>query len=61
MWCPHCHALHWLDEKQTPSLCSHPQFKECCQNGQISLPPLSALPCIMNRLFVDDDDDAKEF
>jgi len=42
--CPHCHALHWLAEKQAKSSKKHPDFAECCRAGIDFLDPIPQVP-----------------
>ena len=35
--CPHCHALHWIDEKQETSSLSNSTWESCCKQGSVQL------------------------
>ncbi|ORE16689.1 hypothetical protein BCV71DRAFT_265417 [Rhizopus microsporus] len=35
--CPHCYALHWIDERQEISLMRNPTWESCCKQGSIQL------------------------
>jgi hypothetical protein len=59
--CPHCEALHWLDEKLSSSTVHNPKFGICCDSGKVRLPFLELPPPPLLDLFVADHPDAKEF
>lgn len=59
--CSHCRAYHWLDERLAGSSASHPRFGSCCNQGQVSLPPLAEPPVELRALFDRDTPDALEF
>ena len=39
--CAHCNALHWIEERNTSSPRTRPNFTACCSCGKVSLPPLA--------------------
>lgn len=53
--------MHWLAEKRSASSRSNPNFKFCCQNGKVRLPPLPALPSALSNLYSTNDTDGNEF
>lgn len=59
--CPHCEALHWLDERLSSSSVRNPKFGMCCDNGKVRLPFLELPPPPLLDLFLSDRPDAKEF
>ncbi|KAI0043941.1 hypothetical protein FA95DRAFT_1523552, partial [Auriscalpium vulgare] len=59
--CPHCRALHWLDERVQSSSRTSPKFGTCCDHGQVQLPPIPDPPDALKALFTGDTAEAKEF
>ena len=59
--CPHCSALHWMDERLTKSSKSHPLFGTCCLQGKIRLHMLITPPPPLRSLFDGNDDRSKSF
>ncbi|KAF8421842.1 hypothetical protein EV426DRAFT_507584, partial [Tirmania nivea] len=53
--CPNCTAMHWLAERSTihPSTLVNPQFSTCCNRGDVLIPPMRALPPLLQALFYD--------
>ncbi|CEI87497.1 hypothetical protein RMCBS344292_01908 [Rhizopus microsporus] len=41
--CSHCHALHWINERQETSSLSNPSWESCCKRGSIQPDPLQYL------------------
>ncbi|ORE12512.1 hypothetical protein BCV71DRAFT_280927 [Rhizopus microsporus] len=35
--CSHCHALHWIDERQKTSSLSNSSWESCCKRGSVQL------------------------
>ncbi|PHZ11007.1 uncharacterized protein RHIMIDRAFT_194869, partial [Rhizopus microsporus ATCC 52813] len=35
--CSHCHALHWIDERQETSSMRNPSWELCCKQGSVQL------------------------
>ncbi|CEI88364.1 hypothetical protein RMCBS344292_02755 [Rhizopus microsporus] len=33
----HCHALHWIDERQETSSLRNPSWESCCKQGTVQL------------------------
>ncbi|KAF8072148.1 hypothetical protein FPV67DRAFT_1371020, partial [Lyophyllum atratum] len=58
--CPHCGALHWLDEKTVDSTNTFPNFG-CCKNGEVRLPPLQEPPPPLRDLLESPTPAAKAF
>ena len=50
--CPHCQALHWMDERVMSSSKSRPEFEMCCAHGKVSLPPLRMPPLPLANFFI---------
>jgi hypothetical protein len=59
--CPHCGALHWKDEKIANSPIRAPSFGSCCDYGKVVLPDLKQPPEPLQRFFLGDDTQSKEF
>ncbi|KAI3974339.1 hypothetical protein MKX01_031008, partial [Papaver californicum] len=59
--CPHCGALHWMDERRSDSSLKNPRFGTCCLQGQIRLPPLRTPPPEIKALFDGNTSKAKHF
>ena len=59
--CPHCHALHWVEERTSSSRVHRPEFEMCCDHGKIKLPLLSVPPRPLYDLFVLDTNEGREF
>ncbi|KAH8090509.1 hypothetical protein HD553DRAFT_261054, partial [Filobasidium floriforme] len=38
--CPHCHALHFSEERLTRSSKRNPKFGNCCTSGKVILPSI---------------------
>lgn len=41
--CPHCGALHWIDERMRNSSIRNPTFPKCCSNDRVQLPTLGGV------------------
>ncbi|CEG72551.1 hypothetical protein RMATCC62417_08094 [Rhizopus microsporus] len=48
--CPHCHALHWIDERQETSSLSNPSWESCCKRGSVQLQLLPGPPQYLKDL-----------
>ena len=59
--CAHCDTLHWIEERNTSSPCTHPNFTTCCSCGKVSLPPLALPPSPLRDLLEGQTSEAKEF
>ena len=59
--CPHCSALHWMDEKLSHSSQNTPRFGTCCLQGKVRLPLLETPPPVIQDLYDGDDDRSKSF
>ncbi len=59
--CPHCHALHWLPEKQAKSSKKEPDFAECCCASEVSIDFLDRIPMLLHLLYEGNDHQAVEF
>ncbi|ORE15835.1 hypothetical protein BCV71DRAFT_273154 [Rhizopus microsporus] len=49
--CSHCHALHWIDERQEISSLRSPSWESCCKRGSVQLqflpdPPQTRRTCL---------------
>lgn len=59
--CPHCGALHWMDEKLTKSSKTRPLFGTCCLSGKVRLPELKTPPPAIKSLYDGNDAQSKSF
>ena len=61
--CKDCEALHWLQERVTahPSTLANPLFSTCCNQGDVVLPLMPALPPLLQSLYNDDTGVARHF
>ena len=55
--CPHCGALHWMQELSTKGTQRHPSFTTCCGDGAIQLPPLHDASPYLQHLLSETDQD----
>ncbi|CEG73987.1 hypothetical protein RMATCC62417_09265 [Rhizopus microsporus] len=58
--CPHCHALHWIDERQETSL-SNPSWESCCKQGSVQLQLLPDPPQYLKGLLASVDTQGRHF
>ena len=58
--CPHCHALHWLDER-TGSSAANPQYQMCCAKGKVHLPELQEPPSYIKTLLTSQGPASRKF
>ncbi|KAF5336489.1 hypothetical protein D9611_006749 [Ephemerocybe angulata] len=49
--CPHCHALHWMDEKLSKSSTASPKFGVCCGQGKVKLDAIPEPPALLRTMF----------
>ena len=42
--CPHCNALHWIEERTQKSTKRNPEFSMCCSEGTVTLPIANDTP-----------------
>ncbi|KAF6759185.1 hypothetical protein DFP72DRAFT_806875, partial [Ephemerocybe angulata] len=49
--CPHCHALHWMDEKLSKSSTASPKFGVCCGQGKVKLDAIPEPPALLRNMF----------
>ena len=42
--CPHCNALHWIEERIQKSIKRNPQFSMCCSEDTVTLPIANDTP-----------------
>jgi hypothetical protein len=42
--CPHCNALHWIEERVRGSTKQDPEFSMCCSKGAVTLPIANDTP-----------------
>src|SRR5437762_8692622 len=42
--CPHCNALHWIEERTEKSTKRNPEFSMCCSKGAVTLPIANDTP-----------------
>lgn len=59
--CRHCGALHWMDERVSPSTEFAPLFGMCCNSGKVQLNDLNDPPQLLRRLLTGADAQAQEF
>ncbi|KAG1528739.1 hypothetical protein G6F51_014249 [Rhizopus arrhizus] len=59
--CPHCHALHWIDERQETSSLSNPSWESCCKQGSVQLQLLPDPPQYLKDLLASTDTQGKHF
>jgi hypothetical protein len=59
--CPHCHALHWIDERQEISLMKNPSWKSCCKRGSVQLQLLPDPPQYLKDLLARTDAIGRKF
>ena len=59
--CAHCNALHWIDERNTSSPRTRPNFTACCSCGKVSLPPLAQPPSSLWDLLEGQTSEARKF
>ncbi|VDP08634.1 unnamed protein product [Heligmosomoides polygyrus] len=56
--CSSCVALHFCDEKRTPS---HTSYNMCCNLGKVSLQPFRNFPTLLRHLLADNDRMSQNF
>ena len=59
--CPHCHALHWIDERQETSSLSNPSWESCCKQGSVQLQLLPDPPQYLKDLLASTDIQGSHF
>ena len=59
--CPHCNALHWIEERVSSSRIGQPEFQMCCAHGKVKLPSLRIPPVPLYNLYTGESHEAKEF
>ena len=59
--CAHCDALHWIEEHNTSSPRTRPNFTACCSCGKVSLPPLAQPLSPLRDLLEGQTPEAKKF
>ena len=59
--CAHCDVLHWIEERNTSSPRTRPNFTACCSCGKVSLPPLAQPPSPLWDLLEGQTPEAKQF
>ncbi|KAH8742781.1 hypothetical protein F5883DRAFT_441816 [Diaporthe sp. PMI_573] len=59
--CASCAGLHWLSERSSRSSVRNPVFVICCRQGDVELPPFSALPSFLSELLLGADSHAAAF
>ncbi|CEG73451.1 hypothetical protein RMATCC62417_08830 [Rhizopus microsporus] len=47
---PHCHVLHWIDERQETSSIRNPTWESCCKQGSVQLQLLPDPPEYLKNL-----------
>lgn len=50
--CPHCGALHWIEERLAQSSPTSPNFGSCCDHGQVQLDAVEDPPYALQQLFL---------
>ena len=59
--CAHCDTLHWIEERNTSSPRTRPNFTACCSCGKVSFPPLAQPPSPLRYLLEGQTPKAKHF
>ncbi|PHZ12827.1 uncharacterized protein RHIMIDRAFT_251737 [Rhizopus microsporus ATCC 52813] len=59
--CSHCHALHWIDERQETSSMRNPSWESCCKQGSVQLQLLPDLPEYLKDLLERTDTQGRHF
>ena len=59
--CPRCGARVWAQERTGPSTVRRPQFRVCCLDGQVIVPPLTEVPQYLIDLLRDQTPTGKQF
>ncbi|PHZ10815.1 uncharacterized protein RHIMIDRAFT_238957 [Rhizopus microsporus ATCC 52813] len=59
--CSHCHALHWIDERQETSSMRYPSWESCCKQGSVQLQLLPDLPEYLKDLLERTDTQGRHF
>jgi hypothetical protein len=59
--CPHCHALHWIDERQETSSLRNPSWESCCKQGSVQLQLLPDPPEYLKDLLASTDTQGRHF
>lgn len=56
--CPHCKALHWIEERVSSSKIDQPEFQMCCAQGKVKLAPLRIPPAPLYNLYTGESNEA---
>ncbi|CEI94958.1 hypothetical protein RMCBS344292_09159 [Rhizopus microsporus] len=59
--CPHCHVLHWIDERQETSSMRNPSWESCCKQGSVQLQLLPDPPQYLKDLLASTDIQGSHF
>ncbi|ORE14767.1 hypothetical protein BCV71DRAFT_162390, partial [Rhizopus microsporus] len=59
--CLHCHALHWIDERQETSFFSNPSWESCCKRGSVQLQLLLDPPQYLKNSLASTDTQGRHF
>ncbi|ORE08343.1 hypothetical protein BCV72DRAFT_203787, partial [Rhizopus microsporus var. microsporus] len=59
--CSHCHALHWIDERQEISSLRKPSWESCCKQGLVQLLLLVQPPRLWKDLLARTDAVGRQF
>ena len=59
--CSHCHALHWIDERQEISSLRSPSWESCCKRGSVQLQLLPDPPEYLKNLLASTDTQGRRF
>ena len=59
--CAHCDTLHWIEECNTSSPRTRPNFTACCSCGKVTLPPLAQPLSPLRDLLEGQTPEAKQF
>ncbi|PHZ17411.1 uncharacterized protein RHIMIDRAFT_243485 [Rhizopus microsporus ATCC 52813] len=59
--CSHCHALHWIDERQETSSMRNPSWESCCKQGSVQLQLLPDPPEYLKDLLERTDTQGRHF
>jgi hypothetical protein len=52
--CPHCSAIHWIEERTVNSTMKNPQFSMCCAGGKVTLPCPEPPPAFLKNYLLDE-------
>ncbi|ORE12542.1 hypothetical protein BCV71DRAFT_240043, partial [Rhizopus microsporus] len=59
--CSHCHALHWIDERQEALSLRNPSWESCCKRGSVQLQLFPKPPQYLKYLLASTDTQGRHF